>query len=107
MILAHERSKIYGPLVAQVKASVFFGVPHRGSDTAYWGTFAATLLKYGQLGFGTNTTYVAALQRNSQTFADISTQFIERAAIISIRTFYETEKMANQLIRSIEDDDGI
>jgi hypothetical protein len=102
MIVAHERSKVYGPLLQKVQASVFFGVPHRGSDTAYWATFAATLLKYGQLGLGTNATYVTALQRRSQTFADISQQFIERAANLNIRTFYETEKMLNQLVRKCD-----
>ena len=98
MIIAHERSKVYGPMLEKVQGSVFFGVPHRGSDVAYWATFAATLLKYGQIGFGTNVTYVASLQRNSQTFADISQQFVERSSNISIRTFYETEKMLNQLV---------
>lgn len=85
-------------MLSRIKALVFFGTPHRGSDAAYWASFVATLLKYGQLGFGTNSTYIAALQRNSQTFADISEQFIERAVELKIRTFYETEKMFNVLV---------
>jgi hypothetical protein len=77
---------------------VFFGVPHGGSDIAYWGNFAANLLKITQLGFGTNTSFVEALKRNSATFADISQQFSECGANLRIRTFYETEKLWNQLV---------
>lgn len=96
-ILAHERSTQYGQLLSCIRGSVFFGVPHRGADAAYWATFGATLLRFGQLGFGTNTAYVSALQRNSKTFADISRQFVERAVQLKIRTIFETEKMSGQL----------
>jgi len=100
MILAHHRSKYYGNLLQHVRAIVFFGVPHRGSDVAYWATFAANILQFGQLGLRTNPTYVKALQRNSSTFAEISTQFVERAESLSIRTFFETERMGNQVVSS-------
>jgi hypothetical protein len=100
MILAHERSNYYGDLLQHVRAAVFLGVPHRGSDVAYWATFAANILQFGQLGLRTNPAYVKALQRNSPTFANISTQFVERAALLSIRTFYETERMGNQVVSS-------
>jgi hypothetical protein len=98
MILAHDRSKYYGHLLQQVRAVVFFGVPHRGSNVAYWAAFAARILQLGQLGLRTNSTYVKALQRNSSTFAEISTQFVERAEPLSIRTFFETERMGNQVV---------
>jgi hypothetical protein len=99
MIIAHEKSKSYGSLLSRVHAAVFFGVPHRGSDSAYWAYFAARLLEFGQLGFGTNSTYVSALRRNSKTFADISQQFIDRGSMFhTIRTYYETEKMGNRLV---------
>jgi hypothetical protein len=98
IIKAHQRLRIYGSMLSRIKVLVFFGTPHRGSDVAYWASFVTTLLKYGQLGFGTNSTYIAALQRNSQTFKDISEQFTEQAVELKIRTFYETEKMFNQLV---------
>lgn len=98
LIIAHERSSYYGPLLNSVKALVFFGVPHRGSDLAYWSTLAARLLNTVQLGLGTNQSFVEALQRNSQTFADISQSFIERAAPLKVRTFYETEKLYGNLV---------
>jgi hypothetical protein len=99
LILAHERSGIYGQLLDCVRGVVFFGVPHRGADLAFWGSFAANLLKITQLGLGTNTTFVEALQRNSNTFAQISRQFTERGAKIQVRTFYETERLLGQLVR--------
>lgn len=73
-------------------------MPHRGADSAYWASFATRLLKYGQLGFGTNSAYVDALKRKSTTFKDISAQFIQRAAALQIRTFFETEMMGNQVV---------
>lgn len=101
MIRAHDQSHHYANLLQQVHGAVFLGVPHRGSDAAYWATFAANILRFGQLGFGTNPSYVKALQRNSQTFADISTQFVGRAAQLSIRTFFETQRMGHQLVSDL------
>ena len=99
LILAHERPRHYADLLNSVKGLVFFGVPHRGSDIAYWGNFAANLIKVIQLGFSTNTSFVRALKRNSAAFADISTRFSECGANLPIRTFYETEKFWGQLVR--------
>jgi hypothetical protein len=102
MIRAHDQSHHYADLLQHVRGVVFLGVPHRGSDAAYWATFAANILQFGQLGFGTNPNYVKALQRNSQTFADISTQFVGRAAPLSIRTFFETQRMGHQLVSGLD-----
>jgi hypothetical protein len=99
MILTHERSNYYSNLLKSVRGSVFFGVPHRGSDLAYWKNFAATILKVAQLGFGTNKNFVKPLRRNSAVFSEISQQFIERGADLQIRTFYETYKIGSFLVR--------
>jgi len=98
LILAHERSRYYADLLNSVRGLIFFGVPHHGSDVAYWGNLAANLLRIFQLGFSTNTNFVEALKRDSQTFTDISQQFIERGTNLSIRTFYETEKLYGKLV---------
>ena len=98
MIIAHERSSIYENLLIRTSSLVLFAVPHRGSDIAYWGNFATHLANYIQLNTGTNTEWVKILQKKHQTFADISVQFIERAATLKIRTFYETEKYFGQLV---------
>ena len=74
------------------------GVPHRGADSAYWASFVANILQVVQLGWGTNTSFVEALKRNSPTFTEISTQFVERAASLRIRTFFETERWGNQVV---------
>lgn len=65
---------------------------------AYWGSFAANLLQFGQLSLGTNQKFIEALRRNSPTLADISEQFVERAHSLSIRTFFETERLGNQVV---------
>ncbi|KAI9769306.1 MAG: hypothetical protein M1839_003757 [Geoglossum umbratile] len=98
LILAHERSRHYSNLLNTARGLVFFGVAHRGSDIAYWDIFAANLLKVTQLGFGTDNSFVEALRRNSATFADISRQFIEHSANLTIRTFYETKKLLNRCV---------
>jgi hypothetical protein len=76
-------------------------VPHRGANIAYWADFPAKLLKYGLAGYGGNTVYLEALKRNSQTLRDISEKFIKPAAALKIRTFYETEKLGNILVRRL------
>ena len=98
MILAHERSGVYGDLLQRVRATMFFGVPHRGADSAYWANIVANMCKILQAGRGTNTAFVEALQKNSKEFARTSQQFIERAAPLKIRTFYETERYHGELV---------
>jgi hypothetical protein len=98
MIIAHERSSEYRELLGSIKAVMFLGTPHCGSNAAYWATYAANVLKVLQLGRGTNTSFVSALQRNSTEFANISQQWIERAAPLKIRTFFETERLLGELV---------
>ncbi|KAL9609828.1 MAG: hypothetical protein Q9167_005433 [Letrouitia subvulpina] len=95
---AYERSSLYRVLLQRVYGVVFMGVPHRGADLAFWGSFAANVLQLGQLGLGTNPKFMEALTRHSPTFADISEQFVERAVSLSIYTFFETERLGNQVI---------
>lgn len=100
MILAQERSKLYGDLLSKIHGVVFLGTPHRGSDLAWWATFAAEILRTVQLGTGTNTHYVSALKRNSTEFANISQQWVERSEGVQIRTFFETERLSGVLVSS-------
>ena len=97
LIIAHERSSEYDQLLKSVSAMVLFGVPHRGSNVAFWANFAANILSASQV--GANPNFVHSLQRNSKAFSDISRQFIERAADLKkIYTFYELEKLHNILV---------
>jgi hypothetical protein len=76
-------------------------VPHRGADIAYWAGLPANLLDRALVGFGGNTSFLNALKRASPTWRDISIQFVERAAPpLKIRTFFETERLGNILVRS-------
>ena len=50
------------------------------------------------LGFRGNSRFLDALKRSSQTWRDISKQFIKRTVQLEIRTFYETEKLGNMLV---------
>ena len=88
---------MYGDLLRSVHGCVFFGVPHRGAEAAYWSSFGANVIKVALFGH-VNANYVAALQQNSRAFADISRQFVERGASLKIRTFYETKMLDNQLV---------
>jgi hypothetical protein len=96
LILAHARLSLHEDVLHSVRGCVFFGVPHRGADVAYWASWGANLLKILQLGFSTNTNFVDAL---GTTFSEISEQFIERAHRFKILTFYETDKIFNQQVR--------
>ena len=88
---------MYGDLLRCVHGCVFFEVPHRGAEGTYWANFVTNVIKVALLGH-TNTDFVAALQENSKTFADISQQFVERAVSVRILTFYETETFHNNLL---------
>jgi hypothetical protein len=92
LILAHERSNLYGDLLNRVRGVAFMGTPHRGSDSAFWASFLANVLYVANVGLNTNRELVAALKKESTTLSKLSEQFIERGARLQITTFYETEK---------------
>ena len=93
LILVHERSSDsdYKNVLDNTKAIAFLGVPHKGSDSAWWATFAANALKGASIGTSTNTALVADLKKDSTTLTNISKQFVDRAWDLIIYTFYETE----------------
>ena len=95
LILAHERSSDpeYRDILENTNAIAFIGVPHKGSDSAWWATFAANALKGASLGTSTNTALVADLKKDSSTLTSVSKQFVDRTAQLQIYTFYETQKL--------------
>jgi hypothetical protein len=101
MIIAHERANLYGSLLERIKGLMFLSTPHRGADIAYWAGYAAKLTELLELGRGTNKSWVKGLKKNSKEFANISTQFIERAQYLRIRTFYETDRYLGELVRCL------
>ncbi|KAN0098199.1 hypothetical protein V8E51_013862 [Hyaloscypha variabilis] len=99
LILANERSDHWKDIRDSAAGIIFFAVPHRGADIAYWANIATNALNLATLGARGNANFVRSLQKNSPEFANISQAFIQPAAQFTvIRTFYETVKIGNQLI---------
>lgn len=102
MNLANERSDLWKDVVDSVFSIIFFAVPHRGADSAYWATIAANVCEVATLGFKGNQNFVEALKRNSREFWQISNAFIQPASKVKImRSFYETTKMGNQMVSPV------
>ena len=102
LILAHERSldPVFKDILKNTKAIAFLGVPHKGSDSAWWANFAANALKGASIGLTTNNALVADLRKDSSALSTISKQFIERSRDLSIYTFYERLKLKGVLVRT-------
>lgn len=101
LILAHERSSdlVFKDILINTKAIAFLGVPHKGSDSAWWANFAANALKGASIGFTTNNALVADLRKDSSALSTISKQFIDRGRDLSIYTFYERLRLKGVLVR--------
>ena len=99
MNLANERSDLWKSVVDSVFSIIFFAVPHRGADAAYWATLAADVYNLATFGFKGNKNFVEALERNSPQFWQISNAFIQPASKVElIRCFYETTMIANKIV---------
>lgn len=93
LIVAHERAEIYGTIAHSTVGVVFLATPHRGSSFAAPAEFASMVLRAAQLGTGTNKKLVASLRKNAELLWDVSSQFVDRASGIHIKTFYETDSL--------------
>ena len=102
LILAHERDSNldYKDILHNTRAIAFLGVPHRGSDSAWWAGFAANLLKNASIGTSTNIALLSDLEKGSTTLANISQQFVDRTQDMIIYTFYETERLRGVMVCS-------
>lgn len=95
LILAHERSSdpFFKDILDNTKAIAFLGVPHKGSDSAWWANFAASALKAASIGTSTNTALVADLRKDCSTLTNISKQFVDRTTGLKLYTFFERQKL--------------
>lgn len=102
LILAHERSSdsAFKDILMNTKAIAFLGVPHKGSDSAWWANFAANALKGASIGLSTNNALVADLRKDSSVLSNISKQFIDRGRDLTIYTFYERLRLHGVLVRT-------
>ena len=98
MILAKQNDERYGELLENIRGCIFFGVPHRGADIAYWASIPAQIITHLSLGFVGNVQFLESLKRNSVVWRSISNEFVHRAKRIHIRSFYETKKIGNQIV---------
>ena len=98
IIRAHERSQYYEALLQNIHEVIFMRVFHREANLAYWISFVANILQVDQIDWRTNTNFVETLKRNSRIFVDISTQFVKRTISLTIRIFFEIEKLRNQIV---------
>lgn len=98
MILAWNNNEHYGTVLGSVQGCLFLGVPHRGSDLAYWAQLPAHLIKYGSINFMGNPRFLESLKSNSPEWMRISKLFLHRATKLSIRSFYETNKLGNVIV---------
>ncbi|KAI1392844.1 uncharacterized protein F4822DRAFT_142898 [Hypoxylon trugodes] len=97
--LAKERSDHWEDIASSTVGIMFFGVPHRGADAAYWADFAASVISFASLGLQGNRNFVKDLKKNSREFSNISKAFIQPASKIkTIHSFYETVKIGNNVV---------
>lgn len=101
MILAWTNNKRYGEVLDKIKGCLFLGVPHRGADLAYWAEFPALSIQAASLGLKANPRFLNSLKTNSKTLMKIADEFVYRSENLEIRSFYETEKMGNTIVREI------
>lgn len=98
LILAHQKSSDFHDILTNTKAIAFLAVPHKGSGAAWWGNFAANVLKGASVGLSTNSALLADLRKDSSALTDIQKQSIERIQDLKMYTFYETLKLQNVLV---------
>lgn len=99
LILANERSDHWKDIATSTVGAMFFGVPHRGADKAYWAALAVRLVRISSLGAIGNNRFLDSLKRNSTEFSKISEAFTQPAARLQkIKSFYETKKIGNDVV---------
>lgn len=92
LVIAHEREERYKLLLRDVYGVMFMGTPHRGSDSAFWGSIfgsMANVLTAGSL----RTDLLQMLQPKTEFLGNICSEFVERGKSLHIFTVYERLKI--------------
>ncbi|EPE33467.1 alpha/beta-Hydrolase [Glarea lozoyensis ATCC 20868] len=103
LVLANDQSDLYGSAVEHVKAVLFLGVPHAGSDAASMVSFLGDIASLAT-GGNSNTELLNSLERDGKELYEISQAFVERAkrllVIYSfvIYSFVELERTKGHVI---------
>ncbi|EXA32954.1 hypothetical protein FOVG_15926 [Fusarium oxysporum f. sp. pisi HDV247] len=91
LIMAHNGSAVYGPILKATTGIVFLGTPHRGSDLASWGFLLSNLVSITSIGKNIRKELLRSLSKDSDTLAEISRQFLQRAKSLKIMSFIEQQ----------------
>ncbi|SCO50241.1 uncharacterized protein FFMR_10204 [Fusarium fujikuroi] len=91
LIMAHNGSEVYSPILKATTGIVFLGTPHRGSDLASWGILLSNLVSVTSMGKNIRKELLRTLSKDSDTLAEISKQFLQRAKSLKIMSFIEQQ----------------
>lgn len=91
LIMAHNGSELYSPILKATTGIVFLGTPHRGSDLASWGILLSNLVSVTSIGKNIRKELLRTLSKDSDTLAEISKQFLQRAKFLKIMSFIEQQ----------------
>ncbi|EXL39953.1 hypothetical protein FOCG_17455 [Fusarium oxysporum f. sp. radicis-lycopersici 26381] len=91
LIIAHNGSEVYIPILKSTTGIVFLGTPHRGSDLVPWGILLSNLVRVTSIGRNIRKELLHTLSKDSDTLMEISKQFLQRATSLRIMSFVEQQ----------------
>lgn len=90
LVSAHERLSLYGPILSDIRAVIFFGTPHQGSDLASRLEVLGRVLEC--VGIGSNA-ILTALTRDGLYLTNLAKSFVDRSSNLRIISFFEQLKV--------------
>ncbi|KAI0412863.1 hypothetical protein F5X98DRAFT_304553 [Xylaria grammica] len=96
--IAHTDHEYFDDVLTNTRGFVFLASPLHGSDAAWWAKIGSQVLKALTVNTVGNSSYPTALKRNSKVWLRISRDFVQRGKNLTFRSFYETERIAGQII---------
>ncbi|KAH6967564.1 hypothetical protein EDB82DRAFT_435121 [Fusarium venenatum] len=91
LIIAHNGSEVYIPILKSTTGIVVLGTPHRGSDLVPWGILLSNLVRVTSIGRNIRKELLHTLSKDSNTLMEISKQFLQRATSLRIMSFVEQQ----------------
>ncbi|KAH8782222.1 hypothetical protein F5882DRAFT_439845 [Hyaloscypha sp. PMI_1271] len=92
----------YRHLLERIHGIVFMGTPHRGSDIAFWASYAGNLINAVSFGTRTNKDLLGVLRKDSSFLGSLSQKFVLQSRFMHILSFYETERFPMLNCRIVE-----
>ncbi|EXK25027.1 hypothetical protein FOMG_18285 [Fusarium oxysporum f. sp. melonis 26406] len=91
LIIAHNGSEVYAPILKATTGIIFLGTPHRGSDLVPWGILLSNLVGVTSIGKNIRKELLRTLNKDSDMLMEISSQFLQRATSLKIMSFIEQQ----------------